>query len=399
MSNLACELYPLNHPVFSGGRYLRAFDHLPDIDSREHHLLIYLGSFMPFDVGFVDEAAYPSVSTIARALRMSESTVRKKAKSLERKGYLRINSAIFTNTRGKFEQRANRYFFTLDAFKFFEGVLEDEARIKVTLRKGHGETRNGQIFPIAGYTPPPVTLGSVPAQQILPPIAQLAPNSLNEIPTHPQPLHSSCIRDLDAIRSEVDNIAEGWKEVVGVPVGPDEKERFLAKYVSTRGNELYFLERTKEICECVYLLSRAKSINFLFSGLDMAKKNRQEIRHIAMRALNTVDTEIQLDEVIAQLPQLIAAKSKHFAEPSPALVNAMLQDLINSARQRLCIPCKPKLPTNDIELRREIDRILKSDAPADTKERLTTVRETIGRMNFSRSLELFARHAVNMEAV
>ncbi|HET9241256.1 MAG TPA: helix-turn-helix domain-containing protein, partial [Oligoflexus sp.] len=94
MSNLQ-QLFPSDHPVFSGGRYLRAFDHLHDIGHYEHSILTYIGSLLPFDKGFLDHPAFPSIATISRSTKISESTVRKKLRSLEKKGYVIVKAVRF----------------------------------------------------------------------------------------------------------------------------------------------------------------------------------------------------------------------------------------------------------------------------------------------------------------
>jgi hypothetical protein len=96
MSNLF-EIFPSNHPVFAGGRYLKVIDHLHDIDHFEHSILMYLDSLMPYDKGFVDHPAFPSIATISRATKICESTVRKKIRQLEKKGYLRVKAMRFLN--------------------------------------------------------------------------------------------------------------------------------------------------------------------------------------------------------------------------------------------------------------------------------------------------------------
>jgi hypothetical protein len=51
--------FPVDHRVFKGGCYLKAFDHVPDIDHFEHSILTCLGSLMPFNEHFVDLPIYP----------------------------------------------------------------------------------------------------------------------------------------------------------------------------------------------------------------------------------------------------------------------------------------------------------------------------------------------------
>lgn len=392
------DSFSLTDPVFEGGRYLRAFDSLPsDVDSHQHHILIFLGSYMPFDKGFIDRPVFPSIPTISRATRISESTVRKKLRLLERGGYLKVQTVRLINRQGKWEQSSNNYFFTQQAFDFYAGVLNSRTHIEGIRKRAVGDFSDGHICPIEPYSPPVISQTPAPSSRVTAVLSAPAPNSLLENPKITNDLPSSCIRDLVAVRAEVDSIADAWKEVVGLPVSDDDKMRFLRDYIKTRGTELYFLERIKKITENVYLLARAKSINFLFSGFDMALKNFLDMRQIATRALNSVDTESQLCEVIDQLPTMVANKSKNFAEPSPALINNLFQDLVNSTRRRLYLPERYKLPSNEKELRREIDRILESDVSDETKERLTTIKLTISRMNFARSLELFSKYALRTE--
>lgn len=47
-----------------GGCYIKAFDHIEGIDGPSHHILVYMGSRLPFDKeGVLDASAWPSIGT------------------------------------------------------------------------------------------------------------------------------------------------------------------------------------------------------------------------------------------------------------------------------------------------------------------------------------------------
>ena len=69
-----------------------------------------------------------------------------------------------------------------------------------------------------------------------------------------------------------------WEELLEKSVSAFEKRRFLGEYIRSRSNEDHMLEKILEIKADPYLAERARSINFLFSGFDMALKNKSEMR-------------------------------------------------------------------------------------------------------------------------
>ncbi|MDQ3233685.1 MAG: helix-turn-helix domain-containing protein, partial [Pseudobdellovibrionaceae bacterium] len=206
MSNLH-QLFPLDHLVFSGGRYLRAFDHLHDIDHYEHSILTYLGSLMPFDKGFVDHPAFPSIATISRATKICESTVRKKIRQLEKKGYVRVKAMRYLNCQCRFQQGSNDYYLAPLAFEFFADVMSSRNHIIGIRKRVVGDSFDGHSYPIAPYSPPsqPNTAEVAPEQTA--PVAQAAPNSLPKVPTeNPDELGSFSGRDIFTMKGEVDRI-------------------------------------------------------------------------------------------------------------------------------------------------------------------------------------------------
>ncbi|RYZ79378.1 MAG: hypothetical protein EOP04_27870, partial [Proteobacteria bacterium] len=227
MSDLTFK-FPLNHRVFAGGRYLSAFDSLPDIDHFEHSILTFLGSKMPFDKSFVDHPAWPSIPTIANATKISEATIRDRLKKLKVKGYINVQEKRCVNTRGKFEQLSNRYFLTVQSFDFFEDVLNSTHYI--------GEIRKeavGQSFSFADRHPPttPQEVGYYEAHSH--PVHTLDPNSPLEVPREDQiyPPYSS--RTIFEMKSEADRVIGAWEELLKLPVSKNERERFLRDFIKT----------------------------------------------------------------------------------------------------------------------------------------------------------------------
>jgi DNA-binding transcriptional ArsR family regulator len=398
MSNLR-QLFPLDHPVFSGGRYLRAFDHLHDIDHYEHSILTYIGSLLPFDKGFLDHPAFPSIATISRSTKISESTVRKKLRSLEKKGYVKVKAVRALNYQGKYQQSSNDYYLAPIAFEFFQDVMESRKHIQSIRKRAVGDSFDGHTYPIVSYSPPsqPET-GETTLEQTAP-MFQAAPNSLPKVPDeNPDSPDSFSGREIFTMKGEVDRIVVAWEELVKIPVSKGEKERFFREYVRVRGNEIYFMERLLPIASDPYIASRAKSINFLFSGLDCAIKNRSDIVEKAGLALMKAQTEEELEQLLIDIPGFIKRTSRNFGEVSGAIVSHLLQDPINKARQRLGLKTDPGLPADGRQLRLEIERLLGTNLSHPLKDQLKTILDALSRLSFGYCREMFARFRFRLKA-
>lgn len=394
MSNLQRK-YPLDHRVFSGGRYLRAFDHLADIDHYEHSILTYLGSLMPFDKGFVDTPAFPSIATIARATKISEATVRDRTRSLEKKGYLRVDAVRFVNPQGKFQQSSNDYYLSSLAFGVLDDVLASREYIGKVRKRVAGDNVPEQLSPCAVGIPSPSPGEVVPLSAETRPLPRLVPKSPLESPKDQITAASNSSSREPAVftrRAEVDRITEAWEEVVGISVSPSEKLRFMQEYVRSRADEIYFMERIAVLAGDAYLVSRAKSVNFLFKGFDFAVKNRAEIRQIAGRALGRAQTPVELQAILKELPGLVAAKSQNFGNSSDAVVCQLFQDSVISAHKRLELAPQRSLPKNEVELTAAINRNLNSGMSEKSKERLRTVLLAIPHCNFLMCLNLYSKY-------
>jgi hypothetical protein len=115
---------------FSGGRYLKAFDHIAGIDQCSHHILVYLGSRMPYDHGtFVGIQVWPSIATISQCTKMDSSTVRRKLHRLAEMGYITCKRNKRMNNAGKWEQGSNTYALTEKAFLEYAVVVHQKALI------------------------------------------------------------------------------------------------------------------------------------------------------------------------------------------------------------------------------------------------------------------------------
>ncbi|WP_176736210.1 helix-turn-helix domain-containing protein [Oligoflexus tunisiensis] len=318
MSNAQLSYNSPDHPVFSGGRYLRAFDHLHDIDHYEHSILTYLGSLMPFDKGFIDHPAFPSIATIARSTKISESTVRKKLRSLESKNYLKTKTVRFLNTQGKFQQSSNDYSFTTQAFDTYTDVLASRNQIKSIRRRS-------SLTLI--HTPPLSSQGPSPRGSRTTPHREPLPNSLKDHPKDNPKSTASCSddRDIFTMKSEVDRIVEVWEDVTKKPVTKGQKETFLQQYVRIRGHEIFYMERLLRLASDSYLLGRAHSINFLFSGFDMAEKDKRDITQKVDQALSMANSQAEIQEIMDQIPSFVVKKSHNYIEPWPSLMAELFQ--------------------------------------------------------------------------
>jgi hypothetical protein len=382
------NVFPLGHRVYQGGRYLRAFDHAHDIDHYEHSILTYLGSLMPFDKTFVDHPAFPSILTISSSTKISQSTVRKKLRSLQGKGYLKVESCRFLNERGHFQQSSNNYFLSTLAFEFYEAVLSSRSDSAAIRRRAVGESF---FVPSTNPTPAPREGGYFSSTEG--PLSAAVPNSLPESPNESQrEISSSDGRNLFEKKKEVDNLVRLWEDLVKIPVSKDEKRKFLREYVRLNGNEVHLMEKLLPIASDPYIASRAQSINFLFSGIDCALRNREEIVQTATKALNRIESQHDLDKLLGEIPGFIKAKSQNFGIASDIIVQHLLQEPINSAKSRLGVACVPFVPRNAAELRSAIKGIAESGITEQQKRELETIESALSKLSFGQCLELYDRY-------
>ncbi|HYX32632.1 MAG TPA: hypothetical protein VE954_05930 [Oligoflexus sp.] len=393
MSNLQYA-FPLNHRVFQGGRYLRAFDHLPDIDHYEHSILTYLGSLMPFDKAFVDHPAFPSIARIASSTKISASTVRGRLKALKRKGYVNVKEVRFLNTQGHFQQSSNNYYLSALPFQFFENVLQTQDHIGQILKRAVGDSFS---FPVVECSPSSHVEGYFESGSA--PLSSVMPNS---IPKSSDEGHSSpdyCHRDIFTMKSEVDRISEAWEKLLNRPVSRWEKERFFREYIRVNGNEIYYSERALLIAEDPYLTSRAKSMNFLFAGLDCAIRNRAEIVKTGSLAILESRTGKDLDETVRKIPAFIQNKSQNYGTPSETIIKHLLQEPLKEAKQQCGVQVEPDLPKNDRELLAEIRCLAKTDLSLEQQSELQIILEALPRLNFGYCLELYHRFCKKRQLV
>jgi hypothetical protein len=386
MSN-SHNVFPLGHRVYQGGRYLRAFDHAHDIDHFEHSILTFLGSLMPFDKTFVDHPAFPSILTIATSTKISQSTVRKKLKTLQLKGYVKVEQMRFLNERGHFQQLSNNYYISSLAFEFFESVLASKTQSAEIRKRAVGESF---FIPVQEPAPSPCEEGQYQLNDG--PRSTTVPNSLPNLPNE-SPLDSSSSegRSLFEIKKEVDNLVREWEELVKIPVSKDEKRKFFREYVRINGNEIHFMEKLLPIASDPYIAMRAKSINFLFNGLDCALRNKDEIVRKASKALDQVGSSQELESLLAEIPGFIKGKSHNFGIVTETLVKHLLDDPINAARSRIGVACDPPLPKNSTELRQEIQRLCKAEATEQQIRELSIIESSISKLTFGRCLDLYSR--------
>jgi hypothetical protein len=392
------NVFPIGHRVYQGGRYLRAFDHAHDIDHYEHSILTFLGSLMPFDKTFIDHPAFPSILTIATSTKISQSTVRKKLRTLQQKGYVKVEQFRFLNERGHFQQSSNNYYLSSLAFDFYESVLASKDQTVGIRKRAVGES-----FFIPAQEPTPSPCGEGQFSSTDTPLSMTVPNSLpNDQNESRLDRSSSEGRSLFEIKKEVDNLVREWEELVKIPVSKDEKRKFFREYVRSKSNEIHLMEKLLPIASDPYLAMRAKSINFLFSGIDCAIRNRDDIVRKASKALDRVGTHQELDSLLSEIPEFIKEKSQNFGTVSDILVKHLLQEPINSAKSRLGIVCDPLVPKNTAELRLEIKRISQQGVTEQQQRELAIIESTISKLSFGHCLDLYSRYCKKhsaMEAV
>ncbi len=390
MSNVH-QLFPVNHRVFQGGRYLKAIHALPDLDIYEQSILLYLGSLMPFDKGFVDQVAWPSIETIAKNTRMSNKTVQKKINSLVRKKLLTKKQRILINQNGRFEQLTNDYTLTEACFTSYEDVINSQEHISAIRKRAVGES-SGAFF-TSSPLPPPTSLESVGEVVIdEAPTSEIQTNSPAKAPKEdPNISPFSYESPEESCKSEIDNIIAAWEEVVKKAVSPFERRRFLTDYRRTRSNELLMLEKIREIENDPYLLERAKSINWLFSGYDLSLKTKKQLLRTGNRAIERLSSADQFDDIVSKLPRLLANKSQDFLNPSPELIESMFGNKLDEARKRLKIEPKPKRPENIGDLKILLDKISFSQDPSKA-ERAKQILNMLPTAPFGSLLPLYIKY-------
>jgi hypothetical protein len=147
-----------------------------------------------------------------------------------------------------------------------------------------------------------------------------------------------------------------------------------------------------------YITSRAKSICFLFSGLDCALKNKAEIVEKAGLALMRAQSERELGQVLTEIPDFIQKKSQNFGETSEAIVRHLLGESINKAKKRLGIDADPGLPADERGLRCAIDGLLNTDMADPLKDQLRSILDALPRLSFAYCLGMFARFSSKLKA-
>ncbi|MBC7660246.1 MAG: hypothetical protein H7249_11120 [Chitinophagaceae bacterium] len=366
------SMFPRHHRVFAGGRYLRAFDHLPDICSYEHSILTYLGSLMSFEKCFLDQAAFPSIATISVATKISETTVRAKMRALASKGYIRVESVHYLNERGKFQQDSNNYFFTDLAFRLFDDVMRSRLRIQECRKRAVGdwiETVSpeqialeqsfssvsaqafsfsyDQQFPELAFDdlafeisqPFPMPLSKPKEVDSLTPEAPAKPEPDLPIP----PLTSESSRDIFTQTSEVARLVSAWENVTKFPVSKSEREEFFREYARIGGSEMHFARRICALGRDPLALSNAKGMAYLFTA-----------------------------------PEPVAAPPPELKPPIPFPKSPPID--------------RTPLPKNSLELLGAITKILNDETDEVQISRLTSIRELIPKANFQLCLELFVKY-------
>jgi hypothetical protein len=193
------------------------------------------------------------------------------------------------------------------------------------------------------------------------------------------------------MKGEVDRIAAAWEELLNVPVSKGERERFFREYVRSRGNEIHYSERIVKIASDPYLTSRARSLNFLCSGLDCALRNRAEIVKKGSLALLESRTPEELNETISKIPSFIRQKSQDYANPTAAIIKHLLQKPLEEAKRQHGLEGTPGLPRNEHELKTEIIRLMRGEPREDRRSELRIILDALSRLTFGYCPEIFHR--------
>ncbi|MFW7380176.1 MAG: hypothetical protein ACOH5I_15290 [Oligoflexus sp.] len=400
MTDFTCP-YPPDHIVFSGGRYLKAIESLDDIDNAEYSILVYLGSLVNFKESFIGHDVYPAIASIAKAVKLSESTVRKKLRALSEKGYIKISTFISINSRGKWQQRSNNYQFTTKVFRHYQSVKESEELIDKQVRRHELSKENYPQPPCEKKPPSPPADDDPGDDREPPPPDQPEPKSLSnsQLNSSSESPSSWQCRGLSTVSSEVREIRQAWEEVVGLDVSRKEEERFARQYARLGNGQAYYLGRIVTLAEDAYLRSRAKSMMFLFKPFDLAGKNKREIQSAAARALDKANSKAEVDQIVGQLPNLVTTRSLNFSQFTASLCQDLFGDSLAVAKHRFGKSESQHVPNSPNELAREISAKLMVEQDGAIKSRLTTILEVMKRSSFDRALDLYSRHFCQMEGV
>ena len=388
MSTVTRSKYDLDHSVFRGGRYLEAFSALCDIDHYELAILQYLGHKMPFHKGFVGEAAYPSIATISLATKIPQSTLRKKIKQLVTKGYLIKKPRFLLNGFGHIEQSSNDYFLTDLAFDHYSDVLETKDHQKKIRQRTVGES-----IPFSPDSPPVSDDRVGEARTEKPALSVVESNSSNksEKITRKSKLFRAVLNVKEP--GSCDEIIAHWQKKIGKSVSPFEQKRFEAEYSRYPDDVPVYLERIDTISKDPYLLARAHSINWLFKGYFAALRNKNDIRAIAGKALQTASSKKDLDFVKQQLPCITEQKSLGTLKATENLIKKLCGKDFQKAQKRLGLnPDKNLLPKNLAELHCEIERqLLRDDISEKLKSRFSQIMTLSNISSFDTALGLYKK--------
>ncbi|RYZ82573.1 MAG: hypothetical protein EOP04_21770, partial [Proteobacteria bacterium] len=382
------SIFPRDHRVFSGGRYLRAFDHLPDISAYEHSILTYLGSLMSFEESYLDQPAFPSVAAIAVATKISEATVRTKMRVLERKGYIRVEGVLFINARGKMQQSTNNYYFSEQSFELFESILDSQEIVRSEYKRAVGDSFHdgnnkpfsysyarspetskaavvhektayvctAQIDPIAIPEQAPLVLE--PTVKSAPPSQSAAPSPPRSQTVQPEPWREpspkfdgdmprtrsfapptaepKVVRDVFTKRGEVNRIIAAWEDITKRTVLNAEREGFFMEYIRIERSEIPFMEKLLLLSYDPSPLAKTKSMFILFTDIVFEPKKVPHVEAApAIPILEHKAPEVLETKKKDELPLFIQTKTRNFSSLNDSLLRHLLTNPNSKKEGRL----------------------------------------------------------------
>lgn len=179
------------------------------LEARETALLLALFRFADHKTNL----AYPSVGRLARASKLSESTVFRALKSLERRGVItRMRGRVSDNSSG-YTRRTNTYRINYKALAAFPAVASGVVVTVELKQRGRcpGQAwgswrdvesrkwlvKDGQLFNKQGQSPPSMLANRILGCRIGDKVSVLIPSESNVAPGTPTTAYNSSAPDLD----------------------------------------------------------------------------------------------------------------------------------------------------------------------------------------------------------
>ena len=283
------------------------------------------------------------------------------------------------------------------AFQIYEAVVASNQEISNIRKRVVGEPNYDGFGPSRTDSPPATISDRGAYTSEIGPLPVVATNSSFKSPdegphTSPNSLPSSAVQR----KSVIDDLILTWEELIKRSVNSFERKRFMQEFTRTRSNAVLIDEKLAQIEGDPYLFARAKSMNWLFGGFDMALKNKADIKRIGLRAIKKSWSLEDLADLEKELPELISRNADGFIEVTPAIVDSLFGDALASAKLKLGDkPAKPRTTVkNSQQLVAEIQSNLAKGQTTKVAERLNTILDMVSCSSFATLIDLYSKTEV-----